>query len=39
MDIKYYDLLSTAIIGVVIVTMINFLFLGNIEIDSIVYLA
>lgn len=39
MDIKYYDLLSTAIIGVVIVTMINILFLGNIEIDSIAYLA
>lgn len=39
MDIKYYDLLSTAIIGVVIVTVVNFLFLGNIEIDSIAYLA
>jgi hypothetical protein len=39
MDIKYYDLLSTAIIGVVIVTVVNCLFLGNIEIDSIAYLA
>ncbi len=39
MDIKYYDLLSTAIIGVVIVTVVNYLFLGNIEIDSIAYLA
>ena len=28
MDIKYYDLLSTAIIGVVIVTVVNYLFLG-----------
>ena len=24
MDIKYYDLLSTAIIGVVIVTVVNY---------------
>ena len=39
MDIKYYDLLSTAIIGVVVVTAINILFLNNIEIDSIAYLA
>lgn len=39
MDIKYYDLISTAIIGVVIVTAVNYLFLGNIEIDSLAYLA
>lgn len=39
MDIKYYDLFSTAIIGIVIVTAVNYLFLGNIEIDSIAYLA
>lgn len=39
MDIKYYDLLSTTIIGVTIVSSINYLFLENIEIDSVVYLA
>ncbi len=39
MDIKYYDLLSTAIIGVTIVAAINYLFLENIEIDGVVYLA
>ena len=39
MDIKYYDLLSTTIIGVTIVAAINYLFLENIEIDGIVYLA
>ena len=39
MDIKYYDLLSTTIIGVTIVASINYLFLENIEIDGIVYLA
>lgn len=39
MDIKYYDLISTAIIGVVIVTAVNYLFLGIIEIDSLAYLA
>lgn len=39
MDVKYYDLFSTAIIGVVIVTAVNYLFLGNAEIDSIAYLA
>lgn len=39
MDVKYYDLLSTAIIGVVIVTVVNYLFLENINIDSVAYLA
>lgn len=39
MDIKYYDLLSTAIIGVIIVAIINCLFLDNMEIDGIVYIA
>lgn len=39
MEMKYYDLLSTAIIGVVVVAVINYLFLGNIEIDSIAYLS
>lgn len=39
MDIKYYDLLSTAIIGVIIVAIINYLFFDNMEIDGIVYIA
>lgn len=39
MDIKYYDLLSNTIIGVTIVATINYLFIGNIEIDGVVYLA
>ena len=39
MDIKYYDLLSTTIIGVIIVAAINYLFFGNMEIDGVVYLA
>lgn len=39
MDMKYYDLLSTAIIGVVIVAVVNYLFMGNIEVDGIAYLA
>ena len=38
MDIKYYDLLSTAIIGVALVAVINHLFMGNVDIDGIVYL-
>ena len=39
MDIKYYDFLSNTIIGVTIVATINYLFIGNIEIDGVVYLA
>lgn len=39
MDIKYYDLLSTTIIGVAIVAIVNYLFLGNIDVDGVVYLA
>lgn len=39
MDIKYYDLLSTTIIGVTIVAAINYLFLYNMEIDGVVYIA
>lgn len=39
MDIKYYDLLSTAIIGIIIVAVINYLFLDNMEVDGAVYLA
>lgn len=39
MDIKYYDLLSTTIIGVTIVAIFNYLFFENIEIDGVVYLA
>ena len=36
---KYYDLLSTAIIGVVVVAVVNYLLLGNHDIDSVAYLA
>lgn len=39
MDIRYYDLLSTAIIGVIIVAFTNYLFFENTEIDGVVYLA
>lgn len=39
MDIRYYDLLSTAIIGVIVVAVANCLFFGNLEIDGVVYLA
>lgn len=39
MDIKYYDLLSTTIIGVVLVSVVNYLFLENIQIDAVAYLA
>lgn len=36
---KYYDLLSTAIIGVVVVAIVNYFFLDNIDIDGVAYLA
>lgn len=39
MDIRYYDLLSTAIIGVIVVAVANCLFFGNLDIDGVVYLA
>lgn len=39
MNIKYYDLLSKVIVGILIVAFIDYNFLGNIEIDGIVYLA
>lgn len=39
MDIRYYDLLSTTIIGVIIVAVVNYLFFGNLEIEGVVYLA
>ena len=39
MDIKNYDLLSTTIIGVTIVAVINYLFFDNIDVDGVVYLA
>lgn len=39
MDIKYYDLLSAAIIGVVVVAVVNHVFLDNVDIDSIAYIA
>lgn len=38
MDIKYYDLLSTTIIGVAIVVVINYLYFGNMKIDGVVCL-
>ena len=39
MDIKYYDLLSTTIIGVVIVAICKYLFFENIKVDSVVYVS
>lgn len=39
MEMKYYDLLSTAIIGVVIVVVVNYLFLGNANIDGVAYIS
>ena len=39
MDMKYYDLLSTAIIGVVVVAIVNYFLLGNIVIESVACLA
>ena len=39
MDLKYYDLLSTAIIGVVIVAVTKFFFMSDAEMDGIAYLA
>lgn len=39
MDMKYYDLLSTAIIGVVTVVIVNNILLGNTNLDSVSYLS
>lgn len=39
MDLKYYDLLSTAIIGVVIVAVVHYLFMEKVDVDGVVYLA
>lgn len=39
MEMKYYDLLSAAIIGIVVVAATNYLFCGWIELDGIVLLA
>ena len=39
MEIKYYDLLSTAIIGVSCIAIVNYLILDGIEVDGVVYLA
>ena len=39
MDIKYYDLLSTTIIGIVIVAICKYLFFENIKVDSVVYVS
>lgn len=38
MDMKYYDLLSTAIVGVVSVVVINDFLLGNAKLDGVAYL-
>lgn len=39
MNIKFYDLLSSVITGVAIFTIVNNIFLNNIEIDEVAYLA
>lgn len=39
MEMKYYDLLSTTIIGVAVVAVFNFLFFKNIAIEGVAYLA
>lgn len=39
MDFKYYDILSTSIVGVVIVAIINHLYFDDSDLGSIVYLA
>ena len=39
MDIKYYDLLSTTIIGVVIVAVCKYLFFESVTVDSVVYVS
>lgn len=38
MNLNYYDLLSTTVIGVVVIAVVNYLFLGNLKIDATVYL-
>lgn len=39
MDIKYYDLLSSTIIGASVVAVVNTLFYENVNVDAVVYLA
>lgn len=39
MNLNYYDLLSTTIIGVAVIAVANYFFLGNLNIDAVVYLA
>lgn len=39
MDLKYYDLLSSAIIGIIVVAIVNYLFFENLEIISVVYVS
>lgn len=39
MNIKFYDLLSSVITGVAIFTIVNNIFLNNIEINEVAYLA
>ena len=39
MEMRYYDLLSTTIIGVIVVSIVNYFFCGNVEIDTVVYVA
>ena len=38
MNLKYYDLLSTTIIGIVVVAVVNYFFLDNVEINSVAYI-
>lgn len=39
MEIKYYDLLSTTIIGIVIIAVFKYTFLNDIDIDDIIYIS
>lgn len=39
MKMKYYDLLSTCIVGIIIVFVVNYFYNGNQEIDGIIYFA
>lgn len=39
MDLKYYDLLSTTIIGVVIVAVCKYLFFESFKVDSVIYVS
>lgn len=39
MKMKYYDLLSTCTVGIIIVFIVNYFYNGNQEIDGIIYFA